>query len=185
VVKIGSDRIVEIACEIIKPYLNDKYQPLPVLIDIMDKFNIEYNVYRYRSEKFSGMLFQEEGKYVIVANGRHHIKKRTFTAAHELGHFFLHLHLMDKFLCSELLKTRQKKIEREANRFAAEILMPADFFISKIKEYNRDFKGIADELVLSEETVRWRYVDLVAERTQIPRRLLINQFIKGVETIYV
>src|SRR5439155_18530777 len=60
------------------------------------------------------------------------LARRRFTAAHELGHFILHRAVMGRFRADTEATLREAdeevadRMEREANRFAAELLMPAD-----------------------------------------------------------
>jgi len=84
----------------------------------------------------SGFLLAEEGKATIGINTSHHSKRKRFTAAHELGHYFLHAQgkdglFIDKkekaFKRSTVSSTGEDAVEIEANRFAAEILMPKIF----------------------------------------------------------
>ena len=60
------------------------------------------------------------------------LPRRRFTAAHELGHFVMHRETMGRFRADTDSTLREAdddvtdRMEREANRFAAELLMPAD-----------------------------------------------------------
>lgn len=58
-------------------------------------------------------------------------KDMLFTCAHELGHALLHPNSNTKFLCKNTL-ILVDKLEREANRFAIELLVPDEV----LKEYN-------------------------------------------------
>src|SRR5688572_10230391 len=82
-------------------------------------------------DQVSGFLFkQKSGPAVIGVNSLHHPNRQRFTIAHELGHFILHdfddVHV-DEYvmkLRSPESSTGANKDEVEANRFAAELLMP-------------------------------------------------------------
>lgn len=82
-------------------------------------------------DQVSGFLFkQKSGPTVIGVNSLHHPNRQRFTIAHELGHFILHdfddVHV-DEYvmkLRSPESSTGENKDEVEANRFAAELLMP-------------------------------------------------------------
>ena len=97
----------------------------------------------------SGAIFKEDEKYFILVNKFHSIGRKSFTIAHELGHYILHKDLLDEN--SELvsyIKSNDKicpalargldynTIEKEANNFAAEILMPEKKFICKCETAN-------------------------------------------------
>jgi len=86
-------------------------------------------------EEVSGMIDKRKDGYYIITNEAEPKTRRRFTIAHELAHFLLHkekigdgmtentLYIGDKYLSSEE--------EVEANRLAADILMPLD----KIDEF--------------------------------------------------
>ena len=87
----------------------------------------------------SGFLFRDAKtkKAIIGVNATHHRNRQRFTIAHELGHYLLHagepVHV-DKANVAYRINRRdeqsasgQDDSEREANLFAAELLMPARF----------------------------------------------------------
>ena len=86
-------------------------------------------------DDISGFLYRgASAKPVIGVNGKHPFNRQTFTIAHELGHHLLHstddVHVDRKFRV--ILRNRESSEgtsveEKEANLFAAEILMPAEF----------------------------------------------------------
>lgn len=87
-------------------------------------------------DSISGFLFLGQGQPTIGVNSNHSETRRRFTIAHELGHFLLHrvdhqdAHVDRGFqvkLRDDLSAQGTDVEEREANSFAAEILMPADF----------------------------------------------------------
>ena len=85
----------------------------------------------------SGFLFRGEEMPVIGVNTHHAMVRQNFTVAHELGHFLLHdqdherLHVDRAFPTVRLRSNRSSEgaddAEKEANLFAAELLMPAAF----------------------------------------------------------
>lgn len=83
-------------------------------------------------EFVSGLLVVRGSNAVIGVNVHHHPNRRRFTVAHELGHYLLHLDQTAFFLDAAPTFFRQEATpsgkpyqEREANAFAAELLMPA------------------------------------------------------------
>lgn len=109
-------------------------------------------------DDLSGFLLREakSGRAVIGVNANHHENRRTFTIAHELGHFLLHeaetVHLDSKSsgytlqLRSPESATGENINEREANLFAAELLMPAKFLEKELRK--KDLDLLEDEDVL-------------------------------------
>ena len=82
-------------------------------------------------DNVSGFLAWKNGRPVIGVNGRHSQNRQRFTIAHEIGHILLHpqlnLHIDDTFalkLRSDKSRRSETTDEREANIFAAELLMP-------------------------------------------------------------
>ena len=108
-------------------------------------------------DDLSGFLYRDRkhNSAVIGVNADHHPNRRNFTAAHELGHFLLHnfddLHVDRDFkvwLRSDASSQGTDIEEREANLFAAELLMPADFLERDIDEIGAF--DLLDEKVLKE-----------------------------------
>lgn len=96
-------------------------------------------------DELSGVLIKEGGKLVIVVNGDHHENRRRFTLAHEIGHHVLG-HSGEMFVDKTL---RQKAVivrrdgrssegtdadEIQANRFAAELLMPKQMIETEVSK---------------------------------------------------
>lgn len=91
-------------------------------------------VYRPMNPEVSGMLLREGPRSIIGVNEAHAKVRQRFTVAHELGHLHLHpgrqvildaavrVNLRDQV--SSLATDRE---EIEANRFAAALLMPAEW----------------------------------------------------------
>jgi Zn-dependent protease with chaperone function len=70
-----------------------------------------------------------------------------FTLAHELGHFKLHSFLSGKFRATTDGDYLAEKFEREADRFAAALLMPANSFRQEFPRYCGLHGQIAAELL--------------------------------------
>lgn len=88
----------------------------------------------------SGLLLVEDGEAEIVINSTHHPNRQRFTAAHELGHFVLHAQGKDRQFVDTAFNrdsasargTKQEEIE--ANRFAAEVLMPRSLIVDALPQ---------------------------------------------------
>jgi Zn-dependent peptidase ImmA (M78 family) len=107
-------------------------------------------------DRVSGMLWFDQGQPIIVTNENHPYVRRRFTAFHELGHLILgHRGVR---LCVDLFGS-DKLLERHANQFAAEILMPRGI-INWYLRRGANIKRIAQELCVSEEAVAYRIRDL-------------------------
>lgn len=83
----------------------------------------------------SGFLYRDSAQTVIGVNTQHPTVRQNFTVAHELAHFLLHdqeqLHVDRAFPTVRLRDDVSSKgiddAEKEANLFAAELLMPERF----------------------------------------------------------
>ena len=100
-------------------------------------------------DDIDGFLYQEGGEVVIGVNRDQAPVRQRFTIAHELGHLLLHDHgqvYVDRGFRVRLRSGLSGKgidpEEMEANRFAAELLMPIDFLRADLKE--REF-DLADD----------------------------------------
>jgi Zn-dependent peptidase ImmA (M78 family) len=118
--------------------------------------------------------------YIFVRRGDG-LPRRRFTAAHELGHYRLHLApalaRSDPF-DSELIHTDGEiaesgeadlsALERQANRFAAELLMPEARCRALFDRYRRRYgktprflvHHLAGELLVSRDAIAWRLYGL-------------------------
>ena len=86
-------------------------------------------------DELSGMAFLKEGAEIIGVNANHLSNRQRYTLAHELGHICLHRLQLEKgvhvdqgsinSLRRDLVsQDGTDPLEREANAFAAELLMP-------------------------------------------------------------
>jgi Zn-dependent peptidase ImmA (M78 family) len=100
----------------------------------------------------SGVLVREGGRAVIGVNWDHHSNRQRFTIAHEIAHFQLHdgttyvdsgyrLHFRDLEAGSGT-----KREEIEANRFAAALLMPAQWVLEDFRKRPFDLAAEGEDL---------------------------------------
>jgi predicted transcriptional regulator len=77
---------------------------------------------------FSGKIERDwSGAYRIAVNSLHSETRRRFTIAHEIAHFVLHRDMIGDGIIDDAMYRSSKSdaIERQANNYAASILMPA------------------------------------------------------------
>lgn len=76
----------------------------------------------------AGAIFHDDGNYQIVVNNCDPETRQRFTAAHELAHYLLHRdHLSARHTDNLMLRSGlSNRFEMQANRLAAELLMPQD-----------------------------------------------------------
>lgn len=92
-------------------------------------------------DEISGFLLRNaDGNAIIGVNMLHHPNRQRFTIAHEIGHYMLD-HAFDQVhvdrsvmkLRSSASSSGEDQDEVEANRFAAELLMPRKFLSEDIQ----------------------------------------------------
>lgn len=77
---------------------------------------------------FAGAMLPIDPTFGILVNELDSRRRQRFTVAHELGHFCIQSHKNSAVLCiapETSWSYTDKRIEREANAFAAELLMPS------------------------------------------------------------
>jgi Zn-dependent peptidase ImmA (M78 family) len=93
--------------------------------------------------ELSGFLYRRNKQAVIGVNTQHAPVRQNFTIAHELGHFLLHDHeeqihvdheFRVRFRRNALSSEGTNQAEREANFFAASLLMPTEFLEDDIED---------------------------------------------------
>ncbi len=143
--------------------------PIPIE-DVADALKIKIG--RAPSKDFSGLLLRKDGAALIGINSDEHPRRQRFTIAHELGHFFLHQSneaFVDYRRDGKKHPRTQK--EREADAFAASLLMPrqtlrkdfskiaADSFFDE-EQLQSTVTFLADKYEVSEEAMRIRLMTL-------------------------
>jgi Zn-dependent peptidase ImmA (M78 family) len=100
-------------------------------------------------ENVSGVLVVEQNSGIIGINPSDPQVRQRFTIAHELGHYELHRNKEDFFIDKQKILFRDAnsssgeiKNEREANAFAAAILMPENLLR---KEINKKHINVSEE----------------------------------------
>lgn len=87
--------------------------------------------HRHPFTDLAGALVKVDGEYRIVTNSRDSWGRQRFTAAHELKHFLTDRRLSTIFSCS---RHGDGGIERAANAFARDLLMPEETVYFLVQE---------------------------------------------------
>jgi Zn-dependent peptidase ImmA (M78 family) len=141
-----------------------KVTPVPVE-EIASKHQIR--IRRAPHANFSGMLIRKDGRALIGVSTTESLVRQRFTIAHELGHFFLHPN-KDAFVDYRDNKKGVMRTprEREANMFAAALLMPRHLLLKDVRSVGRN--GFSEEEVVmlakrydvSEDAMRFRLMNV-------------------------
>ena len=115
--------------------------PIP-LKEIVKSLGVEIHQEAVEDD-LSGFLYRDHKRNltIIGVNADHPPNRKKFTIAHELGHYLLHdfddVHVDRQFkvwLRNETSSQGTDDEEKEANLFAAEILMPARFIEADVQQ---------------------------------------------------
>lgn len=118
----------------------------------------------------SGFLYRQRHSTIIGVNSHHFHTRQRFTIAHELGHFLLHTHEdvhVDKFfevkLRSNKFSPAEELEEKEANLFAAELLMPKQLLDRELESIDgvdlldeKELQALAEEYAVSTQAMTFR-----------------------------
>lgn len=132
--------------ETVETLLNEmaiEFPPIDV-IQIAEKKGAVVVEEPLENENFSGFLYRTTAAPPVIGlNSKHHTNRKRFTVGHELGHMILHpktgVHLDEVVIQMRDSKSADGSDdeEMEANRFAAELLMPQKFLESDIQSMGK------------------------------------------------
>lgn len=126
-------------------------------------------------DEVSGILAINDGKGTIGYNLQHSKGRQRFTVAHELGHYIMHRNTKKelfvdkdyivKFRSNKKYSSTELKQEKEANAFAAALLMPKSFVLTelskeKIITENDLIEVLAKRFEVSVPAMTYRIADL-------------------------
>lgn len=96
--------------------------------------------------------------YAIYVNKSHPMNRRRFTTAHEIAHFILHQDFIGDGIADDGLYRSQlsNAMEAEANRLAADILMPWDLLNRYIDSGETSVPRLASVFQVSENAISIR-----------------------------
>lgn len=149
------------------------FESLPInLGELIRKEGISVINYPFEDD-ISGVLVIEEDNVTIGVNKKSSNVRKRFTLAHELGHFKLHTQKSKMFMDnvffrkkSEGYTSKEEKIEKEANYFAANILMPEHLVRKEIAELKCDLHddatiaSLANKFEVSSSAMTFRLINL-------------------------
>lgn len=144
--------------------------PIPV-IDLAEKLGARVRLLPFEGE-LAGILVRRDDEKIIGVNSLHHPNRQRFTIAHEIGHLLLHkadVHL-DKTFVHRRDETSSRAVdpdEIEANRFAAELLMPYEMIMEDLLvqdidvENENELKELARRYQASVQSLTIRVTNLL------------------------
>jgi hypothetical protein len=137
--------------------------------EVAAQLNLELN--EVEVDGFDGALIRVEGASfgaIAIRRGILEEGRKNFTIAHEIGHYVLPGHEKCDELCLDTdvgnWSDAGKQLEREADGFAAELLIPTAYARPRFSETPPSLQTIstvATECRASLSATAWRYCDLV------------------------
>ncbi|MBL0946454.1 MAG: ImmA/IrrE family metallo-endopeptidase [Hydrogenophaga sp.] len=142
--------------------------PVPVPIEELARLAGISKIEAFTSQGFEGALVanstKSEGAIFYSSLGPR--SRQRFTIGHELGHFLLPWHRQSSFQCTaeDFAPGTNKEWEAQANRFSAELLMPAPLVRQRLVAYKDPELALLiqlrDEFEASLEAAARRAVEL-------------------------
>ena len=124
--QITTENPIEAAKEIRKIYNIREEEPIYDILSLVEDAGIKLYLHDFNFQKTFGLsVNKEDGGPAIIVNNNESIsvERKIFTIAHELGHLILHRNSFDGEVSEE-----NEIEEKQANDFAAELLMPEKAF---------------------------------------------------------
>lgn len=106
--------------------------------------------------------------FEIAVNSKHHPNRQRYSMAHEFAHYILHRNKIDELPDGEQILHRngeRNEMERQANNFASEILIPISLFEAALLASNKKIKEVANILQVSQEALTYRLPNLGYAKT--------------------
>lgn len=160
---IFGDRIEEAADNLLDEYLDFAGEfRLPVPVESIAEHFLKYDLEitdegLFSDPSFLGGISFETNTIFVNASIEDHEGRYTFTIAHEIGHHVLHKDLYDELVAdrSQILCREEKQkplIERQADRFAAALMMPRYVLSGEVKKLSQKMpKTIGEALRLAND----------------------------------
>ncbi len=128
------------------------------------------------------IIFNNRCGIIFINKEINDTRVKRFTIAHEIAHFILHRNDRSEMQVFEVLEGQQ--FEREADRFAADILMPKEIIEQKLnKELNLELiKEIADKFNVTYSAMAFRVADVM--RNYLSMIVIVRQSNNEIKKFY-
>jgi Zn-dependent peptidase ImmA (M78 family) len=133
-VSLSKETILKIECltsDLTQEAYGDGMEIIPPInLDKIVKYSrLTLKIGKFDDPDIIGMYDRKQGAILLLEGDSFH--RQAFTTAHELGHYYLHKDKPNDIFYRKdfyLLDDSDKSQEREANWFAASLLMPRELF---------------------------------------------------------
>ncbi|REE21194.1 uncharacterized protein DUF955 [Paraburkholderia sp. BL27I4N3] len=155
---LGSADPARIAQSFLEQYWNQELPVDPVAIAKAAGVRVFTNPDMGR---YAGWFYVHEDVPTIEYNGRDPLVRQRFTIAHELGHFALAHGARPRDGAEAFSLTNYDPLEADANKFAAELLMPAAVVNGMIRMHDiTDFERLSHMFNTSGVAMKYRLKNL-------------------------
>ncbi len=166
---------LDIRKEVAQILKKHRIKKLPVPVEVVAEAlgaHVRYSPFDGDGE-LAGMLVRGKGQIIIGVNSLHHPNRQRFTIAHECGHLLFHkgdVHIDRSFRINKRDSLSSQAVdpdEIEANRFAAELLIPYDLIKADLLKHNIDMeneeeiKHLARKYEVSVQAMTFRITNLL------------------------
>ncbi len=143
--------------------------------EIADNYGLKIQEVEFEEQYANVAGFVDFAERAIYVNAKDPFNRQTFTIAHELGHFLMHedIYKQDPSQYQVLLRmpigAETDPLEKEANAFAAHLLVPRDALIDTYSFGSID--DLANYFVVSKDVIRAR---IEFEKDRLDRSVIAN-----------
>lgn len=119
-------------------------------------------VHEQMDDEVSGFLEKRGDIWVAGVNSYHHPVRQRFTIAHEIAHYVLHRRKQSEFRDYTFARRNDDRsdMEREADQFAAQLLMPEGEVRAAVDKGLRNLNDLARHFDVSTLAMRYRLDNL-------------------------
>lgn len=99
----------------------------------------------------------------VVVNGAEPMNRQRFTVAHEIAHYVLHRDLIGDGITDNAMyrsTSLSDELERQADHFAAQILLPAQAVKDALRAGNHSYAKLSEMFNASQDAIRIRIREL-------------------------
>lgn len=117
-------------------------------------------------DEISGIFVSYQNRFCIGVNELHPPVRQRFSVAHELGHLVfdrdeaLFVDFEGAAITADLQERQNSKAERNANQFAADLLMPKSLLQKDVSKYGLDVTFLAKRYQVSQQALWFRLLNL-------------------------
>lgn len=151
----------------------NSFKSYPIKIEEI-VWNEKINIVEHEfNDEASGILVINDENITIGVDKNSGNERKRFTIAHELGHYVLHNERSNMFVDKVFFRkksdgytSKEEKIEREANYFAANILMPEKLIFQAVSNLTCDLyedetvSKLAKDFNVSSSAMLYRLINL-------------------------